>query len=358
MQVYPNQLAKHLQGPLQAIYLVFGDDDFLRLRALGEIRQRAQQLGFDERQQFNQQQDFSWSDLTASSQNLSLFSSLKIIELEMPTAAPGNDGSKALQAWVENDLPDTLLLIHGPKLKADQQKAKWFKSLTSKGVFIPVYTPDRTQLPGHINQLAHGYQLRLDNEAIVLLTDWFEGNLLALDQALHKLSLHYPATGSALTEITSQHVRDNAELQSRFDIFSLQDPLLNGQFAVFVNRLQRLLETDAEPAIIHWLLQRECNQRHQAYLLIQAGKPLGTALQKQGIWKSQHGAYGRIVQQWNFALHEQLIDLLWRAELAIKRDSGESLATLFCHIGLLLSGQTPHTLNQLHSSSAMQTESW
>ena len=343
MQVYPNQLAKHLQGPLQPIYLVFGDDDFLRLQALAEIRLRAQALGFAERQQFNQQQDFNWGDLAASTQNLSLFSNLRIIELELPTAAPGNEGSKALQAWVASDTPDTLLIIHGPKLKADQQKAKWFKALTAKGVFVPVYTPERSQLPAHINQLARAYQLTLDSDAMALLTDWFEGNLLALDQALHKLSLHYPAEQGQLVQIDSQRVRDNAELQSRFDIFSLQDPLLNNQFDVYLNRLQRLLETDAEPAIIHWLLQRECNNCHQAFLLVQGGMPMATALQKQGIWKSQHAAYSRQLKHWSFAKHEQLVDLLWRTELALKRDSGEVLSTLFCHIGLILTqaGQSP-----------------
>lgn len=335
MQVSPNQLAKHLQGPLQPIYLIFGDDDFLRLQALHQIRQQAQALGFAERQQFNQQQDFSWSDLAASSQNLSLFSSLRIVELEMPTATPGNDGSKALQAWVESDYQDTLLILHGPKLKSAQQQAKWFKALTKKGVFVQVYTPERAQLATHINQLARRYRLALDSDAIALLTDWFEGNLLALDQALHKLSLQFPVINSPV-EINVQQVRDNVELQSRFDVFSLQEPLLNNQFSVYLNRLQRLLETDAEPAIIHWLLQRECNNCHQAFLLVNQGTPVATAIQKQGIWKSQHAAYSRQLKAWSFAKHEQLIDLLWRAELALKRDSGEMLSTLFSHIGLIL----------------------
>lgn len=338
MQVSSNQLTQHLQGPLQPIYLIFGDDDFLRLQALRQIRQHAQALGFAERVQFNQQQDFNWNDLAASSQNLSLFSSLRIVELEMPTATPGNDGSKALQAWVESDYQDTLLILHGPKLKSAQQQAKWFKALTKKGVFIPVYTPQRAQLTTHINQLARHYRLALESDATALLTDWFEGNLLALDQALHKLSLQYPAQANhpQPIAINVQQVRDNVELQSRFDVFSLQEPLLNKQFSVYLNRLQRLLETDAEPAIIHWLLQRECNNCHQAFLLVEQGTPVATALQKQGIWKSQHAAYSRQLKTWSFTKHEQLVDLLWRAELALKRDSGEVLSTLFSHIGLVL----------------------
>lgn len=335
MQVYANQLDKHLQGALQPIYLVFGDDDFLRLQALGKIRQRAQQLGFSERLQLNQQQDFSWQELTQFTQNLSLFSERRLLELEMPTAAPGQEGSKALQAWVDDNAPDTVLVLHGPKLKADQQKSKWFKALTHQGVFIPVYSPERTQLPAFVNQLAQHYKLKPEPAAIELLSDWFEGNLLALDQALHKLALHHNISG-AYAPLSVQDVRENADLQSRFDVFSLQDPLLRGDYKTYLSRLQRLLDTDGEPAIIHWLLQRECTVINSVYLLSQQGMPIAAALQKQGVWKSQQGAYAYAIKHWNAQRQEALNQLLWRVELAIKRDSKDDLATLFAHIGLCM----------------------
>ncbi|RUO32152.1 DNA polymerase III subunit delta [Aliidiomarina sedimenti] len=348
MQVYANQLDNHLQGPLQPVYLVFGDDDFLRLRALAAIRKRAAELGFNERSQFNQQQDFSWQDLLNENQNLSLFSDLRLIEVEMPTAAPGQDGSKALQQWVDS-AQDALLIIHGPKLKADQQKAKWFKALTQQGVFVPVYTPQRSQLPGFIQQLAQSYGLQLDGDATALLSDWFEGNLLALDQALHKIALHYcqvknsgaessaaENTQRAPLQVSAEMVRQDADLQSRFDVFSLQDAILQGQFNVYLQRLQRLLETDGEPAIIHWLLQRETNTLNSVYQQQTQGEDTSRALQRHGVWKSQQHAYLRILKDWSPARSEALFNLLWRAELALKRDSGEDMATLFAHLGLLL----------------------
>lgn len=331
MQVYANQLSAHLQQGLQPLYMVFGDDDFLRLQAVRQIRQCARENGFDERTIMQQNNEFSWQDLGASQQNLSLFSSQRLIELELPGAAPGQDGAKALQQFTQQQTADTILVLHGPKLKAEQQRSKWFKGLDAQGVFVAVYTPDRSQLPVFIQQQAQGYQLQLNSEAIQLLADWYEGNLLALDQALHKLALLH-----ADAPIDARLVQQSAMEQSRFDIFSLQDALLKGQLETFIHRLQRLMETDAEPAIIQWLLQRECQTLHQAYTQIQQGADITTVLHKSGVWKSQQSSYQRLLSNWNLHQSQQLQQLLWRSELALKRDSGEDLTTLFSHIGLQL----------------------
>ncbi|MBA3988059.1 MAG: DNA polymerase III subunit delta [Idiomarina sp.] len=337
MQVYSNQLAQHLQGPLQPLYLVFGDDDFLRLRALRQIRQRASQLGFDERLQFNQQQDFSWDELATSAQNLSLFSQLRSIEIELPTASPGQDGAKALQAWLDNPPADTLLILHGPKLKPEQQRSKWFKGLTEYGVFVPVYTPDNAQFGRFIHQLAAEYQLELAPDAVQLLQQWFEGNLLALDQSLQKIALSQSHTqhSAQRVPVSLELVEQHAQQQSRFDIFALQDPLLNGQIELFIQRLQRLLETDAEPVLIHWLLQRHCTILQQAKQLVANGQSPAQAIQKQGVWKNHQSLYLRHLQAWDDSRYAKASALLWRCELAIKRDSKEDLATLFCHLAIV-----------------------
>lgn len=331
MQVYANKLQQHLATQLRPLYLVFGDDDFLRLQALSEIRQAAKQKGFSEREVFQQNAEFRWFELQQSSQNLSLFANQRILELEMPNAAPGQEGAKALQAFIEQQADDTLLILHGPKLKAEQQRSKWFKMLDKHGVFVPVYTPDKTQLHQFIQQRAHYYQLSLDAEAMQLLVNWYEGNLLALDQALAKLALLH-----LNKQVNANDVHNSADEQSRYDVFALQDALLKGQADAFFHRLQRLFETDGEPAIIHWLLQRECQTLHNAFVNIQGGNSVGEALQSAGVWKSQQQAYQRLLADWNPALSTTIQRLLVRAELALKRDSKEDLATLFSHIGLLL----------------------
>src|SRR5690606_13411507 len=84
------------------------------------------------------------------------------------------------------------------------------------------------------------------------LTDWFEGNLLALDQELQKLAL------SDLPQpITASAIQAAADDQSRFIVFALQEAILHGDLDTALHRLARLFEEGVEPAILTWMLQRE-----------------------------------------------------------------------------------------------------
>lgn len=337
MQVYARQFAQHLQGNLQPIYLIFGDDDFLRLRALRQLRKRAAELQFNEREAFNTQDNFHWDQLLNSSQSLSLFSDRRVLEIELPTAAPGQDGSQALQRWVEQLPPDTLLVLHGPKLKSEQQRSKWFKALTTQGVFVPVYTPDATQFGQFIHQLAAEYNWQPDSAAVELLSRWFEGNLLALDQTLHKLALHHGSTEQASSQaLSAEMIAADADISSRFDVFALEDSIHKQDVAAYLHRLKRLLDTDGEPAIIHWLLQREANTLHRLYTAMQQGSSLSQAMQDARIWKQQQSLYPARVNAWSPQHSEQAFHLLWMAEHSLKRDNGADLPTLFSHLGLLL----------------------
>ncbi|MCH1923184.1 DNA polymerase III subunit delta, partial [Shewanella sp. A3A] len=73
---------------------------------------------------------------------MSLFASRRIIELNLPNAKPGTDGSAMLQQLLAQPNPDILLIITGPKLAREQQSSKWFKSLDQQGIFVPCTTPE------------------------------------------------------------------------------------------------------------------------------------------------------------------------------------------------------------------------
>lgn len=337
MQVYARQLAQHLKETLQPVYLIFGDDDFLRLRALRQLRRRARELDFNERESFNTQDNFQWEQLQGIGQSLSLFSTRRIIEVELPTASPGQDGSKALQLWADQLPEDTLLVLHGPKLKSEQQRSKWFKALTTRGVFVPVFTPDSSQFGQFIHQLAQEYNWQADSAAVELLARWFEGNLLALDQTLHKLALHHGSTDTPFARpLTAAMIEADADISSRFDVFALEEAILRQDLTAYLHRLKRLLDTDGEPAIIHWLLQREVNTLHRLFSDTQAGMNLSQAMQQARIWKQQQNFYPARVQAWSKEHSKQAFNLLWLAENSLKRDNGTDLATLFSHLGYLL----------------------
>ena len=81
MKLPLNQLSSHLERGLSRIYLVAADEPLLVAEATDDIRRAALARGFDERRVHFVDRSSRWDDLTAESDNLSLFSSRRILEL-------------------------------------------------------------------------------------------------------------------------------------------------------------------------------------------------------------------------------------------------------------------------------------
>ena len=113
MRIYHNQLLNSLNQSLKPIWLVFGDEPWQKNNSLHTIKATFQQQGFDELIRFSVDDKFDWSLLLQEYQAMSLFSSQRIIELELLTNKIGDKGSKALAQICEQLHPDVLLLLHG-----------------------------------------------------------------------------------------------------------------------------------------------------------------------------------------------------------------------------------------------------
>lgn len=334
MMLRPEQLHDYLQRQgLPAVIRLFGDEPLLRNDCVAIIRQFAKQQGVDERLSYIQDSQFNWQELATAGQSLGLFSQTRLVELELPEAKPGREGSdyfRDLASQAPTDLAaQQCLVLLGPKLKREQLKAKWFSSLDKLGPNVNIQSPDRTRLPSFIQQRAQQHGLQFKPAALELLADWYEGNLLALDQQFMKLAL------LDLPQPLDEHVvRDHTEDNSRFQIFALQESLLAGQQEQALHRLERLLDAEAEPAILAWVWQREW----QVLWLLAQGLPFAEVARQTRVWESQQSAYNGWLKRVGTSQLSMIHGLLVRYELAFKRDSGEDLRTLAVHITLALLG--------------------
>jgi DNA polymerase-3 subunit delta len=308
---------------LPPIVCVFGDTPLLIDDALQLIRQQARQQGIDERLRWLQDGQFDWQQLFDQSASLSLFSSVRLVELEMPEGKPGREGGDALRQYSQAPPTDQILVIVGPKLKQEQLKAKWYKDLTSQSLLVSANSPDRPALPRFVQSRAQRHNIQLDTDATQLLADWFEGNLLALDQELQKLAL------SDLPQpITAAAIQSAAEDQSRFNVFALQEAIIQADLDNALHRLARLFEEDVEPAILNWMLQREW----QTVSNLQQAANFGEACRRNGVWRQQENAYRQFCQRMSPEAISKAAGLLVRLEYAFKRDSGEHYPTLVSHL--------------------------
>ncbi|USE37882.1 DNA polymerase III subunit delta [Endozoicomonas sp. SCSIO W0465] len=252
MKLRIDQLGAQLKRQLAPVYIVSGDEPLQVAQCCDQIRQYARDSGFSERHVYHVENGFDWGDFLSTANSLSLFAQKQILELRIPNGKPGDSGSKALLEYISHPSPDNLLLMVTERLDNTLQKSKWFKALEHAGVFITIWPIESGQLPNWLNQQLKmaGYQATPD--ALSLIAERVEGNLLAASQELEKLKLL--AKDKTIDEAT---VREAVSDNARYDVFQLLDTALEGNIKQCVRILGILKGEGIEPPIILWALARE-----------------------------------------------------------------------------------------------------
>ena len=253
MKLTPDSLSSHLEQHLLPAYLVSGDEPLLAGEAADAIRARARAAGFTEREVHFLERGSDWDDVRASAGNLSLFGSRRLLELRLPTGRPGAAGNNALLTLLERNDPDTLIVILTPRIDRDAQAAQWFRALESRGGWIPVWPVEADKLVGWLRGRCRRLRLDLDEEALALLAERTEGNLLAAHQELEKLRLLAPAgRGTITADTVLASVADSA----RFDVFRLSEAVLEGEADRALRVLGGLRSEGTEPTLVLWALTK------------------------------------------------------------------------------------------------------
>lgn len=336
MQVYPNRFDSEISGHLKPCYMLFGDEPHQKLCMLQSVRRRAREEGFDERTVFVADKDFSWSQLVEATQTLSLFSSAQVIELELPTGKPGTEGSKTLQEIAPSLGHDVLLVIHGPKIGKDVQRAKWFKVLDEIGVFSLAYPLEGKHLDTWLSQTLKAFSLTADTDVIRLIAEFTEGNMLAAYQEIEKLALVYQNQ-----HIDRQQVEAIIVDQSRFNVFQLVDVMLSGEQQRCIKMLYRLESEGIEPTIVLWALAREWQLLWKLKQMLNRQETI--QWQRHGIWRNRQAGYQAALARLSVESLSALRDQLRDADIAFKQNQVVRPYVKLCHLTLLFMGM-PATL--------------
>ena len=282
MKLRAQELTNHLARELASVYLVAGDEPLLVSEALREIRARATQIGFEHREQHIVDKSFRWTDLEAGMQNLSLFSSRRIVELRLPTARPGDQGSRTVRAIVERADPDSLLLIITNKLDRAASNSVWVKCIEQHGAVIQIWPIDRQKFPEWICRRAAVMGLDMSVSASELLAGRVEGNLLAADQELQKL-LMLLGEGSVSEDAVLESVASN----TRFDVFRLTDAMLTGDAKRTMKVLYSLRTEGIQPALVLWAISRELCLLARPKAASLSGEREAAAMQRNQVWQNR-----------------------------------------------------------------------
>lgn len=313
MKIQANQLSSHLQKTLAPCYLVSGDEHLLVTEALDAIRGAARGRGFTARDVHVATSGFDWSALRASGSNLSLFAERRIVELRLPTGKPGRVGSQEIVELADRCGDDLMFLVSCPKLDRGSLSASWAKALQDTGVGIQVWPVETRDLPAWITARMRSAGLKPDRQAVALVADRVEGNLLAAAQEIEKLRLLL-GEGRVSADDISQAVGDS----SRYDVFKLVDAALAGEPRRVVKILAGLRGEGVEPVAVVWAMTRELRTLARLGDAIAAGADPAASMQKHGVWPARQALVRRCLGRHRPSEFRDMLKSAGQADLAAK----------------------------------------
>ncbi|CDH06242.1 DNA polymerase III, delta subunit, probably ATP hydrolase [Xenorhabdus bovienii str. oregonense] len=334
IRLYPEQLLSQLNEGLRNNYLLWGNEPLLLQESQDSIRRVAEQNGFLEHFTFSLDNHTEWEEIFSLCQSLSLFSSRQSLTLLLPENGPNAAMIERLTKLSGLLHADILLILRGHKLTKVQESSPWFKTLGQNGVYVSCLTPEQNRLPQWVAQRAKSMGLSLEDEANQLLCYCYEGNLLALAQALERLSLLHPDN-----RLTLPRVEEAVNDAAHFAPYHWVDALLAGKIKRAWHILKQLRQEDTEAIILLRTIQREL------ILLLTLKRqdkttPLKTLFDQHKIWQNRRSLLTAALQRLSQQDLQSAIHLLTQMELCVKQDYGQSVWADLETLSMLLCGKT------------------
>jgi DNA polymerase-3 subunit delta len=291
VRISADKLAARLGKELAPVWFVAGDDPLLVGEAVDLVRAEARRQGYDEREAHRADARFDWDALIRAQDNLSLFASRKIVEVRLPTGKPGKAGAAAIVALLDNLPPDTLFIIVAPRLDKATAAGKWAQALQKEAVWVDVKDIPPEHLSVWIGRRMRAAGLQYDADAVELMAMRVEGNLLAAQQEISKLTLL--TDGQRVTvDIVRQSVADGA----RFDVFQLADAAVGQDAARAIRILYGLRNEGVAPTLTVWALVREINTLVAVWTRIDQGASPGSAMNDARVWRNRQPLFAKALR--------------------------------------------------------------
>lgn len=275
MQFDTKQLMQHLaREALLPAYLIASDVFLLAQEARDAIYHTAQRQGFQQRKLLLVDNSTDRTALAEMFNNFNLFGEKTFLEIRCAQDQWKEDSTQILLRYLAHPPEDQRLIILTHKLSTNQQKTAWYKAIKTVGAIITLWPINLRELPRWITERLQQKQLTANSEAVRLLAELTEGNLLSTQQAIEKLSLLYPdkrITVDAVWEVIHDH--------ARFHLFDLTQSALNGSVHRVLRIVSSLRLTGTEPALVLWVLTRELRELHAMLYQKQQGRSLAQILE-------------------------------------------------------------------------------
>jgi DNA polymerase-3 subunit delta len=312
MKIAAQKLKEQLAKGGEKAYWICGDETLLVQESCDLVRDYAKQQGFTNREVWHVEAGFDWQEVFNSANSMSLFGDRQLLELRLGNGKPTAKILDAIASYVSDPNPDTLLLIIGPKIDTATMRGKKFPPIEQVITIAQVWPIEPQQLPEWISARLAAKNLTADNEALTILCERVEGNLLAAQQEIEKLSM--------LTE--SNHLDAEAIISlvadsARYDVFSLSNKVLLGDTSGALKTLRGLRAEGTDTTQILWVLAKEVRNLVTVSELAQTSN-IDTALRQARIYQRQQGPIKQALKRHSHGKLQAILKLSHQIDLTIK----------------------------------------
>ena len=343
MKVKSELLPQTLLTNKYSAFWVSGDEPLLVQESADFIRQHFRKNGFEEREVFNVDSDFNLERFTNSVNNLSLFSANKIIELRLDKVTGkngsadklklGQDEKTAIDTFLINNNPDFTLIITSVKIDRAVLSSKWLKTYESLLVLVQVWPIDNRGLVKWLSQELRNSGINADIQALQMLAEKVEGNLLAAKQEIEKLKLLANLDGKSQITLDTKTIMQVVANNSRFDIYDLIDTALLGDSERCQKMIAHFKEEGTYPLLALNALTRELRILNNMVINKESGQRLNSILQTNRVFFNRKQA---VTKALNRLSSDQIWRMLDRALQIDKAIKGASFSNPWDEINILV----------------------
>ena len=269
------------------MYLIAGDEPLLVAEACDSVRAGARQVGYGDREVHFVERGFDWAALLAGARNMSLFAERRLIEVRL-AQPPDAAATKALGA-------------------------AWAVAIAKYGAVQQIWPVDAARLPAWVRDRLARHGFKADPAVAALIADRVEGNLLAANQEIEKLTLlREPG------QLDMQEVLDAVADSARYDVLQLGEAAMRGQGARALKVLDGLRGEGVEAVLILWAVNKDLQWVVRAQFLMQSGQSADSAMNAIGVWRPRQAAMKMALGRLKSADLKGLIRDASRTDRAIK----------------------------------------
>jgi DNA polymerase-3 subunit delta len=181
---------------------------------------------------------------------------------------------------MQNPPTDKVLLIQMARLVGSARNAAWVKAIEKNGVVIQVWDLSPPQTMAWVAKRMRAEGMRPSNDAVRLLTERVEGNLLAATQEISKLKLLFGDDKGGEIVIEDKQVLESVSDSSRFSIFDLSNAVMMGDVQRIQHIHHNLKEEGAPVQLMLWTLSDLSRQLYNASFSLKNGVTASQILAK------------------------------------------------------------------------------